>query len=291
MINLKNDKGVTLIILTITIIVLLIITGITINNSKSQLIIKKVNNLYSDIDSISTKVSDYYLKNNSLPVFDNNIYLNSSSELGTLIEKNGGDKSVINANDDGPYYVLNLSKLENLTLNFGSEYKKWNDTSTSNMYQDLYIINGVTHQIYYPKGIKYGNNIYYTKNAKTENVEKIQNSSDITDEDFKIKNIENIKKNQCSESENIIIMADVTLKINAEILKMDSLEYYWSTDEDIQKQKYTKFSINEENLVCLMSSQLENKETYFLNIKAMDINGEEHEIKQIVNFVENSLLD
>ena len=72
---------------------------------------------------------------------------------------------------------------------------------------------------------------------------------------------------------------------------MDSLEYYWSTDEDIQKQKYTKFSINEENLVCLMSSQLENKETYFLNIKAMDINGEEHEIKQIVNFVENSLLD
>ncbi len=60
MINLKNDKGVTLIILTITIIVLLIITGITINNSKSQLMIKKVNNLYSDIDSISTKVSDYF---------------------------------------------------------------------------------------------------------------------------------------------------------------------------------------------------------------------------------------
>ena len=39
--NLKNEKGVTLIVLTITIIVLLIITGIMISNSKSQLAIKK----------------------------------------------------------------------------------------------------------------------------------------------------------------------------------------------------------------------------------------------------------
>lgn len=60
--EIKNNKGVTLLILTITITVLLIITGITITNSKGQLAIKNVNNLYSDLESISTKVSDYYLK-------------------------------------------------------------------------------------------------------------------------------------------------------------------------------------------------------------------------------------
>ena len=38
--KLKNNKGVTLLILTITITVLLIITGITITNSKGQLAIK-----------------------------------------------------------------------------------------------------------------------------------------------------------------------------------------------------------------------------------------------------------
>ena len=37
--KLKNNKGVTLLILTITITVLLIITGITITNSKGQLAI------------------------------------------------------------------------------------------------------------------------------------------------------------------------------------------------------------------------------------------------------------
>ena len=128
MINLKNDKGVTLLVLTITIIVLLIITSITIGNAKNQLGIGKVNNLYSDLDSISTKVSDYYLKNNSLPVFENNIYMNSKNELGVLFESNGGEKSVINSNDDGAYYVIDLSKLENLTLNYGSDYKNWSES-------------------------------------------------------------------------------------------------------------------------------------------------------------------
>ena len=126
--KLKNDKGVTLIVLTITIIVLLIVTSITISNSRSQLAIKKVNNLYTDIESISTKVSDYYLKNNSLPVFEDNVYLNNSSELGLLINANGGDKSIINPNDDGEYYVLKLSELSNLTLNYGKDFKTSRNT-------------------------------------------------------------------------------------------------------------------------------------------------------------------
>ena len=109
--KLKNNKGVTLLILTITITVLLIITGITITNSKGQLAIKNVNNLYSDLESISTKVSDYYLKNDSLPVLENT-YLNSSNALKLLCISNGEDESLINPNDDGNYYVLDLSKFQ-----------------------------------------------------------------------------------------------------------------------------------------------------------------------------------
>ena len=185
--NLKNEKGVTLIVLTITIIVLLIITGIMISNSKSQLAIKKVNNLYADIDAISTKVSDYYLKNNSLPVFSN-VYLNSSNELGLLLIANGGDKSVINSNDDGPYYVLDLSKLDNLTLNYGNDYQNWNDTSTFQTYQNLYIINDVTHQIYYPQGITYKEETYFTKNVNAEIIDKIQTTI-ISDSELELTSI------------------------------------------------------------------------------------------------------
>ncbi len=286
MINLKNDKGVTLIILTITIIILLIITGITINNSKSQLMIKKVNNLYSDIDSISTKVSDYYLKNNSLPVFDNNIYLNSSSELGTLIEKNGGDKSVINANDDGPYYVLNLSKLENLTLNFGSEYKKWNDTSISNMYQDLYIINGVTQQIYYPKGITYGKNIYFTKNSEKKAIERIKTAT-VSDE-FKILNIEG-KKNKIENSDKVIVNADVSLSIGSNY-KKDTLKYAWQVYGDTGNIEYTPFMTDDSDATSLMSKTINNSRKYVLYLKVYDVNGDAHIIQQEVIIMEPLIL-
>ena len=286
MINLKNDKGVTLIILTITIIVLLIITGITINNSKSQLMIKKVNNLYSDIDSISTKVSDYYLKNNSLPVFDNNIYLNSNSELDTLIEKNGGDKSVINANDDGPYYVLNLSKLENLTLNFGSEYKKWNDTSTSNMYQDLYIINGVTHQIYYPKGITYGKNIYFTKNSEKKSIERIKTAT-VSDE-FKILSVEG-KKNKIENSDKVIVSADVSLSIGSNY-KKDTLKYAWQVYGDTGNIEYTPFMTDDSDATSLMSKTINNSRKYVLYLKVYDVNGDAHIIQQEVIIMEPLIL-
>ena len=201
--NLKNEKGVTLIVLTITIIVLLIITGIMISNSKSQLAIKKVNNLYADIDTISTKVSDYYLKNNSLPVFSN-VYLNSSNELGLLLIANGGERSVINSNDDGPYYVLDLSKLDNLTLNYGKDYQNWDDASTFQTYQDLYIINNVTHQIYYPKGIDYKGNVYFTKVIKDTDIERITVPT-VSDE-FKIINVDS-NKNKVSGTNDVIINA------------------------------------------------------------------------------------
>ena len=135
--KLKNNKGVTLLILTITITVLLIITGITITNSKGQLAIKNVNNLYSDLESISTKVSDYYLKNDSLPVLENT-YLNSSNALKLM---------------------------------------KWNNSSTFQVYQDLYIINEVSHQIYYPKGVNYNGEIYFTKGNNAESINKIENIS------------------------------------------------------------------------------------------------------------------
>ena len=67
----RNNKGITMISLAITIIVLLIVTSITIYNGLGQLGIKRVNCLHADIESISTKVAEYYLKNEVLPVFSN----------------------------------------------------------------------------------------------------------------------------------------------------------------------------------------------------------------------------
>jgi len=54
---------------------------------------------------------------------------------------------------------------------------KWNNSSTFQVYQDLYIINEVSHQIYYPKGVNYNGEIYFTKGNNAESINKIENIS------------------------------------------------------------------------------------------------------------------
>lgn len=278
--NLKNEKGITQMVLTITIIVLLIITGITINTSKSQLSIKRLNNLYADLDTISTKVSDYYLKNNSLPVFSNT-YLNSSTELGSLLVANGGEENAINSNDDGPYYVLNLSKLDNLTLNYGEQYKEWSDTSTFQTYQDLYIINGVTHQIYYPKGITYDGETCFTRNVNSDVVDKIQ-TTNISDDEFKLTSIV-ANKNETDEENKVIIDANVKLNLT-ENLNSDTLKYAWETSSDSTNIEYTNFSVDSSNSANIMSKIVDDTTKYYLNLSILDINGELHKIQYEVTF-------
>ena len=283
--NLKNDKGVTLIVLTITIIALLIITGITINSSRSQLAIKKVNNLYSDIDSINTKVSDYYVKNNSLPVLSDNVFLNSSTDLGLLITSKGGDSSIINPNDDGNYYVIDLSKLDNLTLNYGKDFKKWNSSSIFDEIQDLYIINSVSHQIYYPKGVEFKGKIYFTKGT-AEIVSKVI-TSEVADE-FKILTIE-ATKNKIEGNNKVIISSNVVLSIGDSYNK-DTLQYAWKLAGDTTDIEYSPFKMNETNNFSLMSKIIENSRDYVIYFKVLDNYGKEHEISQNVTIIDPLVL-
>lgn len=279
MIKLKNNKGVTLIVLTVTIIVLLIIISITIYNSKRQLAIKNVNNLYSDIESISTKVSDYYLKNNSLPIFENNAYLNNASQLQLLFKSNGGVGELINPNDDGPYYVINLSKLENLTLNYGRDYKNWADDSTFQTYQDLYIINGVTLQIYYPLGIKFNDEVYFTRDLDTEIVNKIE-STTISDDGLEL-TINQSNKNTIDGETKVIIDTNITLSISSDFQK-DTLQYAWKLVGDTSETTFTDFTLDSANTAKLVSKQLDDSTDYYLYIKILDINGDEHTLEQAV---------
>ena len=160
--KLGNNKGVTLITLSITIAILLIISGITINYTTRYIYLDKLNKMTSDIEMINVAISDYYMENNSLPTFSPK-YLEDRSDLETLIKSKGGKIDCINSDDSGGYYVIDLSNLDNLTLNYGREYKNCSNTSVPKSYTDLYIINKVTHQIYYPQGIQYNGMVYFTK--------------------------------------------------------------------------------------------------------------------------------
>ena len=101
--KIKSNKGVTLIVLTIMVVVLLIITGMLIYGSKSQIRTKKLNELYDDIEILNNKVSEYYLKNGSIPLVDENTpYITNTSEgkdFENLLRANGANEISFNVND------------------------------------------------------------------------------------------------------------------------------------------------------------------------------------------------
>ena len=272
----KNNKGITMISLVITIIVLLILTSVTIYNGLAQLGIKRVNNLYADIDSISTKVAEYYLKNETLPVFDNK-YVNNKSELEALFRNNGATTNIANVNDGEDYYVIDLSKLDNLTLNYGDEYKDWTSTSSSDKIQNIYIINSVTHQLYFPHGVRSGDEYYFARFPDENEISPIELEEINSDWTM---NITNISGTNIGE-DSISIVADVTLSGLTENYDLNSLEYAWSETNDeskVENIEFTKFNVNntsEENKTATLASKALNNtaEYYYLWVKAVDING------------------
>ena len=58
----KGNKGVTLMSLIITIVILMFITGSIIFNTQNHLSMSKINKLRLDIDALNAKVDEYYLK-------------------------------------------------------------------------------------------------------------------------------------------------------------------------------------------------------------------------------------
>ncbi len=278
----KGESGVTLIALTITITVLLIITSITITNGMKQLGLKKVNNLEADIDSLSTKITDYYLKNEGLPVLAKE-YLNNKNDFESFLANKGPSSTgeYLNPNDYGMYYVIDLSKLEGLTLNYGSNYKSWNESTSYTDMQDVYVINEVSHQIYFPQGIKYDNEYYFTNRITAENVNKLS-SADLNENwSFQIISTEREEINNTL----ITLTANIELYIN-DYFDKKSLEYLWTkkdNESDIREMEFSKFSLYE-NKASLKSKNIENtEEIYYLWIKVSDENGNKYFQKKVVN--------
>ena len=216
---LKNEKGVTLMALTITIIVMLILGSVIIRSSNTHVNAQKRDKLYSDIDNLNSKINEYYMQYGSLPIFSKQycnkeelisiLNNNANSKSIELNNSNDDDKNIIlNPNDGDIYYVINLENLEGLTLNYGygsdySSVRESEDNISTNI-QDVYIINKSTHQIYYPKGIYTEDYMYYCYNL---------NIKDITNKLSQIESNSNLNGKIHKEKIGLIGNKEVSVKI------------------------------------------------------------------------------
>lgn len=151
----KNKKGITLVSLVITIAVMLIIASITVTTTYNKFEINNSKKMQNDIELLNDKVSNYYLKYNALPIVrnsENTPITYSASELNFTKD----------ANDNEIYYIIDLSALGDITLNYGQD--GFNNPKNSD---DVYIINEKSHHIYYIKGVELDKEIYHTINLST----------------------------------------------------------------------------------------------------------------------------
>ena len=155
--KLKLQKGITVISMSIAVIVLLIITGTIIYNVTENLGVQKLKAMQTDIANIREKVSTYYAQYGAIPVkheYSNEANLNKINVISEAV-------------DTGKFYVIELSSLDNLTLNYGKDYEKirTGEATTDaeiNELTDIYIINEDSHNIFFVQGIRFDGEMFYT---------------------------------------------------------------------------------------------------------------------------------
>ena len=162
---LKDQKGINLISLSLTVMIILILTSMIIYNVKDNLRLEKLRNMQADIENLRDKVSSYYSQYGEIPADITVEYEN--------IQKLRDAGLISQAVDIGDFYVVDLSAMENVTLNYGKDYKKiQNGEVTSaediNELTDLYIINEVSHNIFYVKGVEIDGEKFYTDYTKDD---------------------------------------------------------------------------------------------------------------------------
>lgn len=151
--RMKTKKGISLISLTITVSVLLILTNVILYNVKDNLKIGKLKEMQNDIADLRDKVASYYAKNGKIPASIQYTDIASIKAAGVISD----------TIDTGKFLVIDLSAIDNLTLNYGKDFEKVKtDSGNVNNYKDLYIINETSHNIFYVEGITVDDETFYT---------------------------------------------------------------------------------------------------------------------------------
>ncbi len=162
----KNEKGITMITLTIAIIILVIITNILIFNARDGVYVKNLENMYSDVESLRDKIIEYYIDYGAIPADTQTQYsLDGKDDLkDNWITQEEFEK--------GKFYIIDLKALDGVSLNYGRDYDKYsaNDLSEEeiNQLNDIYIVNDITLNVFYVKGISVDGKTYYSDREKDE---------------------------------------------------------------------------------------------------------------------------
>ena len=134
----KNNKGITLIMVVTTVILLTILTAVVITSTETGSDYKKYKNMCSDVDLLENKILLFYNKYGQLPST-----ALTAEEISAIPAGLSGMVNTANMEK------IDASKLNGVSLNYGDE-------------EDIFLVDNTTFKVYYENGIEYKGVMYYT---------------------------------------------------------------------------------------------------------------------------------
>ncbi len=194
----SNKRGITLIVLLITIIVTLIILSASTIKILDAADNSTIAAFAEELRSLEDSAREYYLQNNVLPVTDessplklNDVLNMSSEDIQDTFRKALSEELEINSDnsDTTSFYKLDLAKLSVSTTTRGA-MGKGNP-------KDIYVIAYPSFRIYYIDGVEAKRTIYFSLSRKIQAVNNVKvDISNFTNEDVNTTNASglNVKK-------------------------------------------------------------------------------------------------
>lgn len=237
--NIKEQKGITLFILVITVVIMLILAGTVAVSIRGYGDLADLKNLASDLQNLREKVDIYYEKYNELPV--SNVI---TEDFATLL----GDKK--NGNDGALYYKINLQFLDSLSLTYGLEKFE----------KDYFVVNEQSHSVYYYAGLNVNNEIYYGIKEITQEVPQVQ---------FGVQSFELKTRTNATVTDGVLdiqleVYSDTTIE-NASRFKFKIDNEEWTSAQDSNSYTFHNLKQNGTYTVSMIIIDNEYNEIYATN--------------------------
>lgn len=153
----KNNKGISMVTLIITIVVILILSATMIISVSDYTDTSVLMNMRGDIQILKDKAIVYYNTYGEVPGCAETYYEEITADDTTITVYKNTESTEINdgfitsrdTNDGDVYYQIDVTKLSNVTLNLGTD-------------EDIYIINAKTLNVYYTNGVESEGVMHYT---------------------------------------------------------------------------------------------------------------------------------
>ena len=224
----KNNKsGISLVILAVTIIILIILAGAGIVVSNNMIDNSKKATFADDLTQIQDMVKEYYINNNSLPIYmEEDVEINYTKEQ-FLSSQSSANQQILSEeltfnkdnSEENIFYRIDLAKIGITSSSRGTGI-----TST-----DIYVVSRDTMTVYYFEGYEINDEFYYSLSNRLININKVEGQSSTQEQsEIIVTDISDIKITKSTE----LITNSISVNIEGTLEQDEHLQYRLSSNNN-----------------------------------------------------------